>query len=653
MDLPAKKTICLTMIVKNESKIITTMLDSVVKFIDCWVIVDTGSTDGTQQVVKDYFITHKIPGELHERPWVNFGHNRSEAMALADGKADYLWVMDADDSIVGTPDFSNLTFDSYTMKIGEEFSHWRHQLFKSGLGWVYKGVLHEFAHSDQAKNSARLLGDYRIVGRCAGARNSDPQKYQKDAILLEEAVKSEPDNGRYWFYLGQSYFDYQNWKESKRCYEKRVSMGGWQEECFYAQWRVAQCAIQLKEPSAQIMAAFTKAFEIRPQRAEALHGLAQYCRDIGKNALGYLYAKVASQIPYPINDSLFIFKNIYDFHALDELAVNGYWIGNFGEATNINTQLLSKGLVPPDQIPRVCNNLRASASNAGMKCPPDELHVLRPGAIGDILMTLWAVEAYKRKNPKHKIFYYCAKQYLDIPMMSKAVTKAIDTVYYPHYSKVMMGYPLGEGYPNKQMTKHLIEYFGKELGVDPLEAKVKWELKTKKVDFGSPYITVQSKVGWSPYKEWPIGRWNELIGRIKAKYPKYAIVQVKDPNEPALENVTKQEGTIAEAISMVARARLHIGGDSFPNHVRGIVDRPALILWGSTSPIGSGYDCCTNIWHKEAYPCSPCYREYPNMSRHPKPACPKCKGWKDVTHPCMHTISVDEVWVAVDKELGG
>ena len=48
-----------------------------------------------------------IHGELHERPWRDFGHNRSEALTLAQGRGDYIWVIDADDILVGTPDFTS------------------------------------------------------------------------------------------------------------------------------------------------------------------------------------------------------------------------------------------------------------------------------------------------------------------------------------------------------------------------------------------------------------------------------------------------------------------------------------------------------------------------------------------------------------------
>ena len=105
------------MIVKDETKVICRCLESVKPLIDYWLIVDTGSHDGTQQMIKDFM--KDIPGELHERPWVNFAHNRNEALTLAKDKADYLLFIDADDKLEIAKDFvrPKLDKDSYLLKI--------------------------------------------------------------------------------------------------------------------------------------------------------------------------------------------------------------------------------------------------------------------------------------------------------------------------------------------------------------------------------------------------------------------------------------------------------------------------------------------------------------------------------------------------------
>ena len=117
------------MIVRNEAHIVTEALASAAPHIDRWVIVDTGSTDGTQNVISDWFAAHGIPGELHERPWVSFAHNRSEALELCAGEADYAWVLDADDRVAGDLDLGQLSADGYALRYGPDFTYWRNQIF--------------------------------------------------------------------------------------------------------------------------------------------------------------------------------------------------------------------------------------------------------------------------------------------------------------------------------------------------------------------------------------------------------------------------------------------------------------------------------------------------------------------------------------------
>src|SRR5262249_20780231 len=111
------QTICLSMIVKDEAPVILRCLESVRPIIDYWIIVDTGSADGTQELVQKYL--QDVPGELHQRQWVDFAHNRNEALALAKDHADYTLIIDADDVLELAPGFElpHLDADSYTVEI--------------------------------------------------------------------------------------------------------------------------------------------------------------------------------------------------------------------------------------------------------------------------------------------------------------------------------------------------------------------------------------------------------------------------------------------------------------------------------------------------------------------------------------------------------
>ena len=98
-----KSTICLNMIVKDESHIIEETLKKLINKIkiDYWVISDTGSSDDTPQIIKNFFKERNIPGELYFDEWKDFGYNRTKALEYAFNKTDYLLIFDADDEING------------------------------------------------------------------------------------------------------------------------------------------------------------------------------------------------------------------------------------------------------------------------------------------------------------------------------------------------------------------------------------------------------------------------------------------------------------------------------------------------------------------------------------------------------------------------
>src|SRR5690348_5608822 len=68
--------ICLSMIVKNEAPVIERCLRSVKPYVHAWAVSDTGSTDGTQDIIRKFMAD--LPGELIERPWVDFSANRND-----------------------------------------------------------------------------------------------------------------------------------------------------------------------------------------------------------------------------------------------------------------------------------------------------------------------------------------------------------------------------------------------------------------------------------------------------------------------------------------------------------------------------------------------------------------------------------------------
>ena len=358
-----KPKMALCMIVKNESHIILECLNSMYKNIDYWIISDTGSTDGTQDIIKKFFEEKGIPGELHQDEWKDFGHNRTLALRHADGKADYVWMIDADDIFSGTIEFPEvMDADGYVLRIGKpDFSWWRTQIFRVESKWEYKGVLHEYPACQKEKPIlVKLESPYRVDARTLGARNvgiTAIEKYSRDAITLEKALVDEPENTRYQFYLAQSYFDSQQYEKAIASYKKRAEMGGWGEEIYYSLYRVAISRALLDRPWPEILSSFLDAYNYRPQRIESLVHISQILRQkYNQPAAAFIFARQAAETPFPQEEILFVPDIIYRFHALDEVSATAYYAGRPEIGYLASKKLLEENRVPPDQLDRIQTN---------------------------------------------------------------------------------------------------------------------------------------------------------------------------------------------------------------------------------------------------------------------------------------------------------
>jgi GR25 family glycosyltransferase involved in LPS biosynthesis/glycosyltransferase involved in cell wall biosynthesis/GT2 family glycosyltransferase len=355
--LPAaagRASICLVMIARNEATIIGEGLASALPFIADYVVVDTGSSDGTQEAVRRFFARHGVPGQVVDRPWRDFGSNRSEALALAReiSTSDYLWMMDADDVMEGKPDLGNLTAGAYHLRFGPDFEYWRLQLFRRDLPWKYVGVLHEYPACDQPAEQGRIEGDYRMLSRRLGSRNRDPDKYQHDAAILEAALARDPENTRHAFYLAQSLFDAKQYERALAAYGRRIAMGGWQEEVFYSRYRSAMCLEWLGRPAAEAREAYEECFREHPHRAEPLVRAAALARKNEDFFDAYVLAKRAAQVAKPAG-GLFVQTADYDYRAQDEQAIAAYYCDFPQEAFDLATDLLDHRDLPDSARARI------------------------------------------------------------------------------------------------------------------------------------------------------------------------------------------------------------------------------------------------------------------------------------------------------------
>lgn len=363
--------ICLSMIVKNEVRVLPRLFRSIKDYVDYYVIVDTGSTDDTIALIRREMSQYGIDGEVHEREWVNFGVNRQQSLelAVASGKSRWLLIIDADEELgVSDPRFYEHLEPGVSYDIEKHHSGIRyavpHLIDIRATEWRWKGPVHNYlVHVGGSKQRSLRQDVWIIYHTGEGAKShgvTQEQKHLRDAALLEEELRQHPESARSQFYLAQSYKDAGRLQQALEAYRKRVGMRGWVEETFVAQLEVGKMGVLLGEPEEVILQSFLAAYELRPTRAEPLHELARYFRQKKQYGRAFLFAKAGLQVPRP-KDSLFIAQEIYDWRLLDELGVAAYWIGNYSEAKGACEEVLRRfqqGLRVADQeVARVRKNL--------------------------------------------------------------------------------------------------------------------------------------------------------------------------------------------------------------------------------------------------------------------------------------------------------
>jgi predicted GH43/DUF377 family glycosyl hydrolase len=326
------------MIVRDEAAVISRCLDSIRPLIDTWVICDTGSSDGTPGLIERAL--DGIPGRLHHRPWRDFGWNRSELMALAAGTADYLLLLDADMTLDWRGPLPPLTADAYQLRHDGDLAYRVPRLVRGDRRWWYEGSTHEYLAGEGDYTQAVLEA---LIVQHHGDGASRAHKLERDVALLERDLERDPDNARAIFYLAQTLRDLGEEERAIQFYERRVALGGWEQECFYAAYQTGSLLGRADDDRA--VATLLSAWQLRPQRAEPLYELARFCRFRGWREAGYTFASRGAQLDLP-DDALFVHRWIYEWGLRFELALAAYWIGEFEQTLTLSEALLADSRLP-------------------------------------------------------------------------------------------------------------------------------------------------------------------------------------------------------------------------------------------------------------------------------------------------------------------
>lgn len=344
--------------VKNEADVIVPTLKP---FVDAgltsFLVYDTGSTDGTQQVIREYFNDHDLKhAYIMEEPFVDFATSRNRALDLAEQifvNNSFLLMLDAEwytHNVSELIDFCkihkdyiapNCTGSCYLMHlltVQDNINNYVPRLIRQGYNVRYKGVVHEsipdsasgiVSDSVYFEYKPQRYGQEKSKDRCA-----------RDYALLKKSLEDDPTNMRTSFYLAQTCQFMDDWEQAIFYYQKRLEMGEVSEEKYLSAYRIG-CAIEhiiAESYKSKVVSHYTekdavnyylKAYSMLPFRAEPLFRIACYYIRHNQHQIAYLFAIRAAQLPYPLNNGLFVENRVYDYLRYDILGQCAVYVGEY------------------------------------------------------------------------------------------------------------------------------------------------------------------------------------------------------------------------------------------------------------------------------------------------------------------------------------
>ena len=363
--------LALNFICKDESPVIENMLESAKGIIDLIVVNDTGSTDGTQQIIKNFGEKYGIPTYVFERPFDDFEKSRNHAMQkLRDVVKELNWNpdqvhgfwFDCDETLVIDPKFakSQFTKDLYMINtyIGQ-MKYTRNTFFKVSKPFRWYGPVHEFIVCDEQNITSGLAENIHVDVKMTGNSwmGDIAEKYASHAYKLEAYINKNRQDPRWIFYTAQSWHDAASMKDNREENEERLRRSlkyyrervqrpdGYAEEIYYAQYRIGTIMRMIEEPWNLTHMELLKAYQIDPMRGESIKVIIDYYLQMGEWHMAYIYTKFAKTTfhgknPYPTR-LLFVDEATYVWKFAEAHAAASFYTGRMDEAKQTYREIVN------------------------------------------------------------------------------------------------------------------------------------------------------------------------------------------------------------------------------------------------------------------------------------------------------------------------
>jgi glycosyltransferase involved in cell wall biosynthesis len=348
-------TIALCMIVKNEGERLPRLAGSLAGQVDYWSLIDTGSTDDTMAVAQSLWGDR--PGQITSAAWTGYGPTRNLALDAAEGQADWMLHIDADEIVHGDlrAAVESLQGDAAAVKAEQHYEglrFWLPRLVRCGYGWRWNGRCHEYLSSERA--GPTVATDAFYVEHLADGGNR-PGKLHRELGLLMQDWDDQVNPSRTSFYIARTYDDMGRHAEAAEWYARRIELGGWDQETSYSRWRHGACLLAVGRRD-EAVGVLWSAWGADPGRAEPLWSLAEHYRVTSQWRLAWLALQQApADAPA---DTLFVHSDVYAWRLDYERSITAYYVAAEREGLAATERLLAMAGLPESIRAAVQSNQR-------------------------------------------------------------------------------------------------------------------------------------------------------------------------------------------------------------------------------------------------------------------------------------------------------
>ena len=301
----------LCIMVKNGGQQFEDMLRTNLPLIDEWTILDTGSTDGTLDIINKVLVGQKR-GNLFQEPFINFRDSRNRLIELAGKRCKYILMLDDTYRIEGnlrgflTDMRGDQKSDSLSLYIkSDDVEYSSNRILKTNRNLKYLYRIHEVIQEHDNMNVIIPKYDANILdGRFEYMQERTMARKELDLKLLYEELEEDPDNPRTHYYLAQTYNVLGDYENSYKWYIARINHPnpGFLQEKVDATFEAARKAnFNLGKPWAECEELYLKAYELDKSRPDSLYFLGIHYYLEGSRQIAYNYFRKGFELGYPVH----------------------------------------------------------------------------------------------------------------------------------------------------------------------------------------------------------------------------------------------------------------------------------------------------------------------------------------------------------------